>query len=322
MFKKYLLPLTILIIIFMVIICPGCLSPDQERQEFIISAGSSEHWTYAVMSAMIPIWESALDGVSFTLLEGTGGGNLLGIHNGQYHFATSNSELVFAALDGQYPFEQKFDGFRALGYLSPAVFHYFAGKDTGIQSFADLRGKTIAVGARGSGSDLTMHLILDAYDIDHGEVNITYISLTDAASAYSDGLVDVICGSAYPGSALFQRLAITRDSIALSLTAADLDQLRKFNPYFELITIPGGTYHNIEKDAQSIKLGTILVCNKDLDEALVYQMLSLLFEHTESLAEVHKAVEDLSPKTALFMTRGEQLHPGAEKYYREVRALD
>jgi len=80
-----------------------------------------------------------------------------------------------------------------------------------------------------------VHLILDAYDIDPGEVNITYIPLADAAGAYSDSLVDVICGSGYPGSALFQRLAITRDSIAFSLTVADLDQLRKFNPYFELI---------------------------------------------------------------------------------------
>jgi len=107
MFKKYLLPLTILIIIFTVIVCPGCPSPDQERQEFIISAGSSEYWTYAVMSAMIPIWENALDGVSFTLLEGMDGGNLLGIHDGQYHFTTSNSETVFAALNGQYRLNRK-----------------------------------------------------------------------------------------------------------------------------------------------------------------------------------------------------------------------
>ncbi len=317
-----------LAIILILLICigsilPGCAPGDNgSQQNLILSTGSGEHWTYGIMAAMIQIWEKEIDGVSFTLLEGTGGGNVLGIHGGQFHFGTSNTETVFAALNGHYPFEQEIEHFRALGILSPAFFHYFAGANTGIKSWADVRGKTIAVGARGSGADVTVELILDAYGISPDEVNFTYISLADAAGAYTDGLVDVICGSGYPGNALFQRLAVARDSVALSLTAADLENMRKHNPYLELGPIPGGTYHNIEADAESIKMGTILICAPELDEELVYKMVSLLFAHADKLGEIHAAVKGLTPKTAIFTTRGEELHPGAARYYREIGIME
>ena len=66
----------------------------------------------------------------------------------------------------------------------------------------------------------------------------------------------------------------------------------------------------------------MLVCAADLDEVLVYEMLSLLFEHAGKLGEIHAAVKGLTPKGALFTTRGEQLHPGAERYYRDTGKMD
>ena len=332
MVKMTLKSIGILISCIVLILSAGCVSKDpaenakehivRGKQQLIVATGSSEHWTYGIMAAMIPIWEKELEGTSFTLLEGTGGGNLLGIQGGQFHIGTANTETVFAALNGHYPFGQEIDRFRSLGILSPAYFHYFAGVNTGIESWADVRGKTVAVGARGSGTDVTVELILDAYGISSDEVNFTYISLADAAGAYTDGLVDVICGSGYPGNAFFQRLAVARDSVALSLTAADLEIMREHNPYLELGTISGNTYHNIRDNIRSIKIGSILVCAADLDEELVYRMVSLLFENVGELGEIHAAIKGLTPKGALSTTRGEELHQGAARYYREMGVFD
>ena len=64
----------------------------------------------------------------------------------------------------------------------------------------------------------------------------------------------------------------------------------------------------------------ILSAEAGLGEATVYKITKAMFEHLADLAAVHAQGKMITLKTAL-SAMSVPLHPGAEKYYREVGVL-
>ena len=85
-------------------------------------------------------------------------------------------------------------------------------------------------------------------------------------------------------------------------------------------TIPAGTYKGQANDVMTATITNVLVSQTSVSDAVAYQMTKLLFENLDRLAEAHPAARDIRLERA---TSGLPipLHPGAERFYREVGVL-
>lgn len=86
---------------------------------------------------------------------------------------------------------------------------------------------------------------------------------------------------------------------------------------YQSAVIPGKTYEGQTADVPSVAVQNFLVTHEDVPVDTVYKMTRSLFENLDQMAAAHAAAKSINRAEAL---RGMPvpLHPGAEKYYREV----
>ena len=58
------------------------------------------------------------------------------------------------------------------------------------QKIEDMKGKRVAVGAAGSGTEANARQILETYGITYEDITVQYLSFAEAASNLKDGNVD------------------------------------------------------------------------------------------------------------------------------------
>ena len=99
-----------------------------------------------------------------------------------------------------------------------------------------------------------------------------------------------------------------------------LDVLKAKMSYCADHLIKAGTYPGFEEDVMTVAIPAMLVCSTDLSEDLVYNITKVIFEHTKDLIAAHVRGKDITVETAL-NGMSIPLHPGAEKYYKEMGIL-
>jgi uncharacterized protein len=82
-------------------------------------------------------------------------------------------------------------------------------------------------------------------------------------------------------------------------------------------TIPAGSYDGQPAEVPTAVIMHLLVTREGVSDDLVYRMTKLLFDHLDLLAQTHPAGKDIDAAKAPFGLPV-PLHPGAERYYREI----
>jgi uncharacterized protein len=89
------------------------------------------------------------------------------------------------------------------------------------------------------------------------------------------------------------------------------------SPAYVTGTIPASTYDGQPAQVPTISIMNLLVTREAVSNDLVYLMTKLLFDHLDLLAQTHPAAKDIDVAKAPFGLPI-PLHPGAERYYREI----
>jgi TRAP transporter TAXI family solute receptor len=107
----------------------------------------------------------------------------------------------------------------------------------------------------------------------------------------------------------------------LSYVAVPQDVVTKIgNAAYQPGMIPAGTYDGQSADVPTVAITNILVSHDKVSDEVAYQMTKLLFDNLERLGNAHAAAKDIKLETAA-QNLPIPLHPGAERYYREVGVL-
>ena len=93
------------------------------------------------------------------------------------------------------------------------------------------------------------------------------------------------------------------------------------NPFYYKDVIPAGTYEGQEKDVDTFGIKCLLCVHASMDEELVYELTSILYNSTEQLKEQHPALSSMSKKGFMYDELPIALHPGAERFYQEKGLL-
>jgi TRAP transporter TAXI family solute receptor len=213
---------------------------------------------------------------------------------------------------------------RALAVLYVNYTHLVARGDIGIARVADLRGKSVSIGAAGSGTELIATRVLRAAGLDPAR-DITPMSLgvSQSVDALKDGKADAFFWSGGVPTAAVLDLANT-PGISWALLAND-DMLPSLQAthgagLYARAVVPKAAYAGLQADVPVVGVANLLVVHAGMRDQLAYDLTRLLFEHQADLVAVHAEAARLSLATAVAGSPA-PFHPGALRYYRERGAL-
>ncbi|WP_434597664.1 TAXI family TRAP transporter solute-binding subunit [Pseudomonas sp. R4-83] len=208
---------------------------------------------------------------------------------------------------------------RALGGAYPNYIQIVASQESGIKSLADLKGKTISVGAPKSGTELNARAIFKAAGLTYEDMGkVQYLPFAESVELIKNRQLDATLQSSGLGMAAIRDLSSV---MPLNYIAIPPDVVSKIgNPAYQSAMIPANTYDGQAEAVPTVAITNILVTRADLPDEVVYQMTRLLFENLPRLGNSHSAAKDIKLETAA-KNLPINLHPGAERYYQEKGAL-
>ena len=246
--------------------------------------------------------------------------NLNLLQQGKGEFAIALGDSVGYAWQGnaEVGFAAPLDRLRGIAAAYPNYIQVAASADSGITSIEDFRGKAISVGAAKSGTELNARAIMGALGMGYGDLGKTeYLPFAESVELMKNRQLDATLQSAGLGVASIKDLAT---SVPTTIVAIPPEVADRLGPPYLAATIPAGTYEGQTADVPTLAVGNFFLTHEGVDEETVYQMTKLLFENLDQLAAAHKAASGIVLESAL-AGMPVPLHPGAERYYREVGIL-
>ena len=250
--------------------------------------------------------------------------------------AVQNGELEagLAAADvtrSMYLGEGKFEGMphpnlRVVANLYPEDLHLVLPEGESIESLADLAGKRVGIAQAGSGTQVAVLQMLEAWGITRDNIDEAELNNSQSAERLADGQIDAYFYAAgWPVSAMVQ-LSNTKGMELHSFTDDDLAKINGIIPAYIPSMIPSGVYEGVDYDVKTPAVSALLNVSSELSEELVYGITAALWnDNTRKLLDNgHAKGKLITPDTALagIEALGVPLHPGAEKFYKEVGLLE
>ena len=291
------------------------------KPEFIsISTGGTAGTYFPLGAAIAKIYNDNIPGVTANA-ESTGASveNVGLVSKGETELAFIQSDITFYAFTGTESFKDtgKVENIRGLAMLYPEVIQIIATKSSGITSIEDLKGKKVAIGAPGSGTEANARQILAAHGMTYDDLaKADFLSFAEAADQLKSKQVDAAFVTAGLPTSAVTEVAQTADVVIIPMTKEKIVQLNAEFPFYTEVTIPANTYKAQTTDIVATAVMAMLVVPQDLDEELAYKMTKQLFEQRQVIIDTHDRGNDIKLETAIIGMPIE-LHPGAKRYYDE-----
>ncbi|MGE6321290.1 TAXI family TRAP transporter solute-binding subunit [Pseudomonas oryzihabitans] len=287
----------------------------------VLTGGTSGVY-YPIGVALSQIYSSGIDGAK-TSVQATKASvenlNLLQAGRGELAFALGDS--VSDAWNGveDAGFKVPLKKIRAIAGTYPNYIQIVANADSGITSLADLKGKRISVGAPKSGTELNARAIFKAAGLSYKDMGaVEFLPYAESVELIKNRQLDATLQSSGLGMAAIRDLAST---MKVSFVAIPADVVSKIgNAAYQPGIIPAGTYDGQTADVPTVAVTNILVSQEGVSDEVAYQMTKLMFDNLGRLGNAHSAAKDIKLDTAA-KNLPIPLHPGAERYYKEVGAL-
>jgi hypothetical protein len=184
-----------------------------------------------------------------------------------------------------------------------------------IKSVADLKGKTVSIGAAGSGVYFNAIDVLGAYDLTENDITPTYQSFGDSAEALQDGKIDAAFVVAGAPTTAVTSLAATKAVYLVSLDDEHIDKLIAASPYYSKNVI-GKDVYGTPEDVTTVAVGAVIVARDDVSEEDVYNFISAIYDNIDSIKEAHAKGAELDLNFAASY-EAVPYHKGAAKYFTE-----
>lgn len=251
----------------------------------------------------------------------TGGSiaNINAIKAGDMDMGVAQSDWQFHAYNGTSKFEgQQFGDLRAVFSVHGEPFTVIARADSGIESFADLKGKRVNVGNPGSGQRATMEVVLSALGWSMDDFALaSELKPAEQSAALGDNKVDAIIYTVGHPNGSIQEATSTVEAKLVDVTGPEIEKLISENAYYAAAKIPGGMYAGNDADATTFGVKATFVTSASVDDDVVYNVVKAVFDNFDRFKGLHPAFANLTEEEMISGGLSAPLHPGAEKYYKE-----
>ncbi|MEW6376544.1 MAG: TAXI family TRAP transporter solute-binding subunit [Thermodesulfobacteriota bacterium] len=240
------------------------------------------------------------------------------IATGDADLAILQNDIAFYALKGVKPmFDKPVPNIRGVTSLYPEHCQIHARKDAKIASVKDLKGKRVAVGPLGSGTEQNAIQILEAYGLKFENLGkVERLSAAESADYLKDGRIDAAFYTVGVGASAIVDTALMIETMIVPIDDAHADMLIKKYPFYSKDKVPAGIYKGIDKDVSTVAVLAILVAKSELEEDMVYRITKAMFENIGRIESAHAKGKEVKLEKAL-IGMPIPLHPGAEKFFKE-----
>jgi TRAP transporter TAXI family solute receptor len=287
-----------------------------------ILTGSTNGVYYPLGTTLSSIYAKAIPGASVTA-QATHGSveNLRLLEDGDGELAFTLGDTLADAWAGnkEAGFDTPYRKLRAIARIYPNFIQIVASDRTGIRTLADLKGKKVSVGAKGSGTELNAIAIFKAAGLSFSDLGkVDYSPFGTSARLVIEGALDATLQSAGLRVESIRHLLALGQARLIPIPAEVVAKVG--SPVYVAATIPANTYDGQTADVPTASVPNFLVTRAGVSDRVAYLMTKSLFDQLDQLVQTHPAAKDISVKMA---TTGLPipLHPGAERYYRETGVL-
>jgi TRAP transporter TAXI family solute receptor len=245
--------------------------------------------------------------------------NLLQAGRGELAFSLADAVSDAWKGNAEAGFTRKLDKLRGLSATYNNYIQIVASEESGIKTLADLKGKRVSVGAARSGTELNARAILKAAGLSYQDLGkVEYLPFGESVELMKNRQLDATLQSAGLGVASIRDLATAVKIVVVSVPA---DVVAKVgDPAYQPAVIPANTYGGQTADVATAAIPNFLVTHAGVSDELAYQMAKALYDNLDKMHAAHNAAKAINRANAV-KGMPVPLHPGAERYYKEVGVI-
>ena len=225
-------------------------------------------------------------------------------------------EVAYEALSGvgRAPADLKI---LAAMYSSPGLF--VVRGDSPATSIADLKGKPVAFGARGSGLVILARYVLDGMGLDRdADFDAVFLERAgDGPAMVLDGRVAALWGGGigWPG---FTKVAEAGGRF-IAPSTEESARIRAKHAFLKPLVIAADSYPGQPAPLASVGSWSFIMTRPTLDDAVAYRLARALHRGEAALVRrLDQARETTAANTAAAAPRPDLIHPGVLRYLREI----
>ncbi len=293
------------------------LAPKDGGSKVIFSTGG-EAGTYYGFGSVIAQKVSEATSTNVTaIVSGGSKANIDALDMGDAQLGFSQSDVLAYAYAGTRTFESYGEPVTSFSIVAPLYMEQvqIVTLNPDIKTVADLAGKTVSIGAAGSGVYFNAIDLLGAYGLTEEDIKPTYQSFADSVESLQDGQIDAAFVVAGAPTTAVTTLSATNQVYLVSIDDEHIDALLEASPYYVKAVISADTY-GLPEDAETVAIGAVVIASNDVADVDVYNFLVGVFENLDALAEVHAKANELSLDFASSLV-GVPYHPGAVQFFAD-----
>ena len=282
-----------------------------------IGTGGTGGVYYPYGGGLAEIWSKNVEGVK-AVAEVTGASveNVKLAHSGETVVGEVMGDVAYQGYHGEGKFNGKKQKILSMAAMYPNIMQIVTRKGSGIKNVTDFKGKTVSIGAPGSGTAFMAELVLKALGISLDSFNVRRLSFNENANALRDGTIDAGVWVVAPGTSSIMDLATTHDIEIISFTPEQQKKVADAYGYYAAWDLEGGIYRGVDKPVPTISVWNVIIVQDELPADLVYKLTKTLFDQNAFMQKIHPFAKYTTPENAVGKSPI-PLHPGAIKAIEE-----
>lgn len=309
-------------VIFLLFVIPSC---SQEKNHLLTIGTGGPGGKYSVTGmAIAKIVNKNQEAQGFQLQDKYSSGsasNIDAIMAGDIEFGIAQADRQYQAFNGLGEWEGKGPqkNLRAIFSLYTESVTLVAGRDSGINTIHDLRGKQVDIGLPGSGTRQNAIDAFDAAGIDwKKDIEVHEEKLDVRLNMLMHGKLDAFFHTTGHPS---QDIKFVTYSVggARFIPLVNIEKISSASPYYSRSFIPIDLYPAAgnNKNVETVGVKATLLTSAEVPDDIVYAVTRAVFEDLESLG-MHDPVLGTVRKENMHDGLTVPIHPGALRYYQEI----
>ncbi|HWB30170.1 MAG TPA: TAXI family TRAP transporter solute-binding subunit [Vicinamibacterales bacterium] len=203
-------------------------------------------------------------------------------------------------------------------YSTPGFFAVRA--DSPYHAIEDLRGRSIAFGARGSGLVILARYVLDGLGLDMNR-DFTPVLLDragDGPAMVRDGRVAALWGGGTGWPGFTELMSGPGGARLIAPSSIEIARIVAAHPFLKPLTLSAGAYAGQTQPIASVGSWSLILTRPTLSDDVAYRLARALHESERALAAQLPQARETTAANTLAAVPADRIHPGVLTYFREI----
>ncbi|MBW2147346.1 MAG: TAXI family TRAP transporter solute-binding subunit [Deltaproteobacteria bacterium] len=321
--NKYFMSVVVPCLFFLVIAL--ITQNAQAQQKLVASAGGVGGGWYILLGGLAEIAKEKA-GITIDVVPGGGVANPARVGTGDVDLGLAMPMLIAAAGAAKDPYKKAFPDIRVVAMGFSTNYLQFSMVEEQKVGSIDEIFKTdfplkIVTGRSATSTAWIFGQILSFYGLSEKDIvkrggKILHAPYGDWVAMVKDRHVDAMFDNITIPSPVLTEVLVSRKMKLFPIPEGIRNFLIKEKSLGPGV-IPAGSYGIVKEDLPTCTVLSGIIANKKVPSDIVYKLAKVWSENLDRVRSIHKSVANWDPTNAWKNTGG-ILHPGAEKYYKEM----